>query len=526
VEAQLGDLAVSALGPEPDDAAVEKFVRLHEGSYVVVLARPDTRQLLLFTDPFCRLPLYYSTGEAGLIVAREAKFVHALRPGRSFDRVGCAQILAFGLPLGDRTALEGVRSFPGAGLLRADVAGGRLRCQVRKTLEWNLDDEDHSKPVAYQARKFTDLFLTACRNWGSHPASDGNLVSLSGGHDSRAVAAGLARSGAAVVAVSYRDPNGLREDEVRYARRLAEELELEWHCIDLPPPDAAAFERLAWLKDGMNVSSMAYILNYLEEIVRRWGRHRTYLSGDGGDDCLKVTAPRYRFRHVEDAVQHVMERETRIRPYHAEAILKLPPGVLRDELRNLFESYPEREPSRRVKHFRVFERARRFYFEGEDRTRSYLWQDSPFYSLPLFRHCIRIPDTQKYYKTFCRQAMVALSPAAARAPVTSSGFAPASLKYRLYHRAHETVLRLPQPLVKVARFITGNLHEPTFDVPGPCAAYLQDQLSTDTPLAALMDAGQVPDRMRGFDSRSFFSLWTVAMLEKAYRSRLGRAVFQ
>jgi hypothetical protein len=127
---------------------------------------------------------------------------------------------------------------------------------------------------------------------------------------------------------------------------------------------------------------------------------------------------------------------------------------------------------------------------------------------------------------FCRQALVALSPVAAGTPVTASGLPPASLKYRLYHRAHGTVLSLPEPLVKLARFMTGNLYEPPYNVPGPYAAYLQEQLSSDTPLSVLMDAGQVPDRMRGFNARSFFSLWTVAMLEKAYRSRLGQAVYQ
>src|SRR6185503_19432344 len=99
-----------------------------------------------------------------LIVSREAKFVHALRTAPAFDRVGCAQVLAFGLPLGDRTVLEGVRSFPDAGLLRAEVAGERLHFRLRTLCAWNLDEEDGSKPVARQAREFADQFLASCRN--------------------------------------------------------------------------------------------------------------------------------------------------------------------------------------------------------------------------------------------------------------------------------------------------------------------------------------------------------------------------
>ena len=57
-------------------------------------------------------------------------------------------------------------------------------------------------------------------------------------------------------------------------------------------------------------------------------------------------------------------------------------------------------------------------------------------------------------------------------------------------------------------------------VPVPFAAYLEDQLSQDTPLAALLDGRQVPQGLREINGHSFFCFWTVAMLEKAYRSRL------
>ena len=142
VEADLAALAETALGPERDDAGVERFILSNEGAYLVAIVRPETHEVLVFSDPFSRLPLYYSAEESRLIVAREAKFVHALRLAPAFDRVGCAQVLAFGLPLGDRTVLEGVKSFPDAGLLRAELVAGRLRWRLRTLSTWNLDEEE------------------------------------------------------------------------------------------------------------------------------------------------------------------------------------------------------------------------------------------------------------------------------------------------------------------------------------------------------------------------------------------------
>jgi asparagine synthase (glutamine-hydrolysing) len=524
VRCDLASLAATALGSDRSDAEVERFMLANEGSYVVAIVRPDNREVLVFTDPFCRLPLYYSADDARLFLAREAKFVHFLRPKPALDRVGCAQFLAFGLPLGDRTVLEGVKSFPDAGLLRAEANNGRLRWRLRTLRSWNLDDEDRSKSVRRQASEFAELFLASCQNWGTHAENTGNVVSLSGGHDSRAVAAGLARS-ATVVAVTYRDPNGRREEEVRCARKLAEALNIQWHCIDVPSPSESAYEELAWLKDGMNWSSMAYILGYLEEIVRRWGRNRTYLSGDGGDDCLKVTAPSAQFRRFDEVIRYILEKETCIRPGDAEAIMKVPAGTLQEELRTLFDSYPERALAQRIKHFKIFERGRRCYFEGEDRTRSFLWQDSPFYSLPLFQHCMRVPDRSKHYKLFCREALMALSPVAASIPVNFSGHPPDSLKYLLYHWARETVLNLPTPLVKLTRFLTGNVPEGRYLVPRPYATYLQDGFSRNTPLAELLDGDAVLEALERIDdAHAFFCFWTIVMLEKAYQSRMGYGV--
>jgi asparagine synthase (glutamine-hydrolysing) len=516
VEEELKVLARDAMAKN-DDAVIEKFILDNEGSYVVAIIEPQTRQAAIFSDPFGRLPLYFSSSESRLVVGREAKFVHLLQPSPTFDRIGCAQVLAFGLPLGDRTVFSDVRCFPDAGLLRLN-ARGQFETRVRRLYSWNLDEELREPGVTQSAVEFASLFRTSCRNWGTHPDSKGNIVSLSGGHDSRAVATGLSPLETNLVTITYRDPRGTREDEIRYARQVAERLGAEWQCIDLQKPAESAYEELAWLKDGMNWSSMGYILSYLRTIVDRWGRGWTYMSGDGGDDCLKVTAPHVSLANLSDCVGHVLRKETSTRPERAEAILKLPAGVLHDELHGLLKSYPEQDFARRVKHFKVFERGRRCYFEGEDRTRFFLWQDSPFYSLPLFRRCMLVPDTQKDRNHFCREALLALSPRTAAVPISPLGLAPSSWKYVLYHRLRETPLG--PPLVKAVRRISGKSTKRSYVLPPDRLAYLKDQLNRNTPLSVLMDAKEANAALGDVNESSFLYFWTVVMLEKAHRERL------
>lgn len=332
----------------------------------------------------------------------------------------------------------------------------------------------------------------------------------------------MARASVNAIAVTYRDPNGRRENEVRCAGKLSQAIGIEWHCIDLPAPTDEKYEEIAWLKDGMNWTSMSYILGYMEEIIRRWDRRWTYISGDGGDDCLKVTAPRRRFPQTGDLVEYIFDKEVWVSPCHAETVMKLPRGTLREELQQLFDSYPERDLARRIKHFKIYERGRRCFFEGEDRSRFFLWQDSPFYSLPLWRHCMRVPDRQKEAKVFCRRALMALSPEAAGVPVVdSSGYAPSSLRYVLYHRAKEIALNLPGPLLKMVRFCAGSVVQPHYVVPDHFMAYLHEQSAQKSPLCNLINIEEALRSVHNTNFEAFFCLWTVVMLEKAYRSRIG-----
>ena len=52
VEADLAEIADTALGRAPQEAGVERFILANEGSYVVVVVRPGTGKVLVFTDAF------------------------------------------------------------------------------------------------------------------------------------------------------------------------------------------------------------------------------------------------------------------------------------------------------------------------------------------------------------------------------------------------------------------------------------------------------------------------------------------
>lgn len=499
--------------PSQVESGVGRWIHDTQGSYVVAVVSDDCHDFTFFTDPFCRLPLYYYLSQEAVILAREPKFIQQLKPSPSFDRIGWAQWLAFGLPLGSKTLHEGINSFPDAGLLRVKMENGGLRVTLSQQISWNFDESTFEKPIREQVSQYVDLFVSACRNWGSHPDSGQNLVSLSGGHDSRMVLAGFSRAGIDVQAATYRDPNGRRDGELSCARQLTTALKVNWKSLEIPKATTANEDRIIWLKDGLNWSTMAYILTYLEKIHETWGPRTVYLTGDGGNDCLDVCAPSIQLKTVDDAVDYVSQQLVEIPICLAEDIMKVKPGTLREVVYEMLKTYPENDPRQKIKHYKICERGRRCYFEGEDRARFFFWEDSPFYSLPVHRHCMLVPDSLKEYHKFCRAALCALSPIAAKVPIFPLGVAPESFRYPLAVRLQEYALHLPNWMRAMLRHLA---HRPTIVPYRPSSEYstrICNDLSDDPTIANMINPDALKKSLGFINAKSqFYLIWSLLRL--------------
>src|SRR6185369_13335809 len=168
----------------------------------------------------------------------------------------------------------------------------------------NFDCENPTKPLSQHADEFAELLVATCRAYG-RSAGGTNVLSLSGGYDSRVVGAAYRKAGIELVATTFRNTAIQRARETDTARRIASALDLPWTCVDLDPAGVEDLERLTELKDGLNAVDNAYILAYLRELVSRWGRGATYVTGDGGGYVFKTTAPAGDFGSVEAVVEWI-----------------------------------------------------------------------------------------------------------------------------------------------------------------------------------------------------------------------------
>jgi len=440
---RLADAFVAARGPDELAGAVEAWIRRAEGEFVVSLLDPARQRVAVFSDSLGRLPLYWHADAGRLLVAREAKFLLAMTPGLAFDRLGWAQTLWLNYPLGERTLLEGVRRAPGGCLLWGNVAAGRVEASVRTLFTYDFGAKRECASLPAEARRLAELLVDGCRRRGLHPDASVNVVSLSGGQDSRAVAAGFWRAGVPFVTASYVTETDRSRRDAALARQVAEAMRVQWHRFEVPGGDESAAAELAWLRDGLNYAAMAFILAYCRGLVRTWGRGAVYVSGDGGDKVLPDLRAAPRLRSTDELIATLIRQHATCPASEAAALVGIDARALGDSLREVVETYPETDPVQRSVHYVVYERGRKWLYEGEDRTRGFLWQTSPFYDTAFFSACMSLPDDIKTDYRFYRHVQNALSRELASLPDAGLGLASSSPFYVPKRWLVRTVVGLP-----------------------------------------------------------------------------------
>ncbi len=411
----------------------------HDGDYLLVAYRKAADDVFVFNDPLCRLPTYYATVDGDVVLSRELKFVREFGRRRDdpvhLDRLGAAQVMTFGYALGDRTLFEGVSTLgPGA---VAHVDDG---IDVERRYRHRFDGTTKGdRSVAANGAELASRFVTACENRDVDGAA--NVISLSGGLDSRAVAGAYARADLPATAATF-EYEGRYTDEVRVARRVADALGMEWSAYDLTVSEANR-SRLLECKQGMNYLGMAFILDFFEQLRADHGRP-TYVTGDGGDKVLVDLTPSREFDSLDDLVEFAIESNERIPLADAAAAADVDPDAVRRSVAERLRSYPETDRTRQYVHFLFRERGLNYLNQGEDRNRYYFWSVAPFYSLPVFEYAMNCPDEQKrgrdLYAAFLRQ----FAPSVLDIEYPNFGAPITSLEYRTKRRVYDLLGRYPR----------------------------------------------------------------------------------
>jgi asparagine synthase (glutamine-hydrolysing) len=499
---------------------VSDFVTEVDGDFLVVAVAAAGDRCIVFSDALGRLPAYLQVGPAGLVLAREPKFVGGIAGNWGFDRLGLAQSFWLGYPLGERTLFDGIERTGAGFFLEARPAADGVQSSRASTYAFRCDDKSDLRGLKASAADLSSRFTVATEGRARAAGDAPVVVSLSGGNDSRTVLGSLGHARDQAIAATFRRAGGGHSADVLVAERIAGSLGIPWESIELSPVGADEEERLVWMKDGLNPVTMAFILPFLEETRRRWGDRTVLLTGDGGDKVFPDLRPVRRPRSLDGLVDAVVEDAAMMPAAAVEALFGLATGSLVDELRSRLDAYPEPSFEHKFVRWQIAERARKWLFEGEDRARSFVWQASPFYALPVFEAALAVPDDLKTDLRFYAEVQRQIDPILLTQPHADTGLLIDSARFRRRAATRRLALRALGPLGRpLLKRLKADRTDPSA-LRSDAVSRLRDADLAGSRLMQTMDPTIAADLVAKATRRGLQNWSTVLLLDRLWAERI------
>jgi asparagine synthase (glutamine-hydrolysing) len=251
-----------------------------EGMFAVAIWDKHAKTLTLARDPVGIKPLFFTEQDGGLAFASEITALRAL-PGHAFDldEDGLDDFFCFGHTLPARTIFKQVRPLEPGHVLHIGPSGEPT---IRPFWTARLNVERNISEAEWIERTRAELLRTV----KEHQLSDVPVGAfVSGGVDSGAIAAAMARTSSAPFKIFTAGFPGSPRDETAAAKRIADHLGCEHIVLPMQPQDAAdVLPAVQASFDEPTAANSAIPLWYLS---RAAAEHvKVVLCGEGGDELF------------------------------------------------------------------------------------------------------------------------------------------------------------------------------------------------------------------------------------------------
>src|SRR5262245_52501880 len=256
------------------------------GMFAIAIWDAPRRRLVLARDRAGKKPLYYIERNGELLFGSETKAIlAAIQETPAVDAEALVGFFTFGYIAGEQAVFAGMRRLTPGTALVVDVATGAQR--VETYWQWPAAADRDALPEEEAIERLRAELTEAVR---IRMRSDVPLGAfLSGGMDSAAVLALMAKHSAQPVktfTIGFGDP---AYDEIEEARATAQHFETDHHEQIVAPDCVRVAETLAVHYDEPFADASAIPTFYVAALARR---HVTVcLTGDGGDELFAGYTP-------------------------------------------------------------------------------------------------------------------------------------------------------------------------------------------------------------------------------------------
>jgi len=218
---------------------------LLNGIFCIVLYDARNRTVTICSDRYGFRSVYYVQRSNTLLFATEIKGLTAVDPGpKAWDGIGILEGYCYGTQFMERTWMEGYRRLPPASIMTME--GGRLSVSSYWSYKYDEACKTLDQPTYFTTYgKLLDRAVERCLRGGRRVG-----IFLSGGYDSRAVAACIQRHHLPLPAFTFGHSSSR---DVRFASMLAKALGLEHHAFTDPGLYLVAnCPSIVWRTEGLS----------------------------------------------------------------------------------------------------------------------------------------------------------------------------------------------------------------------------------------------------------------------------------
>jgi asparagine synthetase B (glutamine-hydrolysing) len=265
------------------------FIQDLRGAFSLMIFDSQTNTLTLFNDHFGGRPLYFCEEDGLLLFGSEKKYVLTLlNRAPRLDPVGMLQVFAHIHNIGARTFIENLRSLPAYSM----VTAGDGQVALRQVGYFGFPE-----PTTMRFREGVEAWGNLLQRSVQRclTGKDRVVLQLSGGLDSRAIAAAIARERRPFPALTRKADNPL---EVPYARAVAERLGFAHHVSPISSPLATHIPAIVW-RTECSVSYIHCRAITFHRLVRQLADY--VIGGQFGDISSGGHVARYMLKPADPA---------------------------------------------------------------------------------------------------------------------------------------------------------------------------------------------------------------------------------
>ena len=368
------------------DEVIEK-IRFWDGEFVFMHRDRNSKSMYIVNDSWGRLPVYYWQQGDQFIASRNISCItHFAQP--DFQALHLGMNLLLGTDLGTNTIWKNVHRMPPRSILHIHGDG-----HISLYEYFHLDTVGGNKSLTEVATSIQEQFDTSLQNRLKKLTNP--TVSLSGGLDSRLIAAGVKKLNQDIPFITYSRKDGTDYLDDASSGDIVNRLQIQNHEVfEIHPPELKDAEELLGFKQGMNYLSMSYVLPYYRMHL---DRELTTITGDGGGKFFVDLSALKSIRSMKGLMRYIMRYNAFCSVETAAKLVGISVIELEENIIGHLDAYPFASFDDKYVYYLIREAGINWAFEGEDRNRQYVWSTTPFYNPQLIETCLSIPQSAKEY---------------------------------------------------------------------------------------------------------------------------------